>query len=264
MSHYTVLIVGNNIEEQLWPYWELDLSQEEAEKDPRSVFVSQIKDSEKEEKFSEFLNKEKEYIEKNDVKYESATEWIREWFGYVYNSELQSWGYYHNPNAKWDWYSIGGRWSGFFILKDGAKGKLGIPGIYGRNEENEASNRADQAMKGDIDWEAMRKNEIEIAKKIWQKFLDDKTKENIMDPRMVSFLYGISPDDTFESFIKKRDKFPSTFAVLKDGKWYEKGKMGWWGITTNEKPEDQWNTEFQKLIEDLPDDTLLTIVDCHI
>jgi len=40
--------------------------------------------------------------------------------------------------------------------------------------------------------------------------------------------------------------------------------MGWWGITTNEKADDEWNNEFQKLIEDLPDDTLLTLVDCHI
>jgi len=160
MSHYTVLVIGNNVEEQLWAFWELDLSQEEAERDARSVFVSEIKDIEKEEKFLEFLNKEKDYLEKNDIKYESAIEWIRDWFGYVYNSELQSWGYYHNPNAKWDWYSIGGRWSGFFILKDGSKGKLGMPGIYGRDEENEALNRADQAKKGDIDWEAIRQNEI--------------------------------------------------------------------------------------------------------
>jgi len=263
MSHYTVLVIGNNVEEQLWPFWELDLSQEEAERDARSVFVSEIKDIEKEEKFSEFLNKEKDYIEKNNIKYDSVTEWIKDWFGYVYNSELQSWGYYHNPNAKWDWYSIGGRWSGFFILKDGSKGKLGMPGIYGRDEENEAPNRADQAKKGDIDWEAIRQNEIEIAKKIWQRFVIDR-KEEDTNPETLSFLYGISPNDTIESFIKKRDKFPSTFAVLKDGKWYEKGKMGWWGITTNEKADDEWNNEFQKLIEDLPDDTLLTLVDCHI
>ena len=65
MSHYTVLVIGNNVEEQLWPFWELDLSQEEAERDARSVFVSEIKDIEKEEKFLEFLNKEKDYIEKN-------------------------------------------------------------------------------------------------------------------------------------------------------------------------------------------------------
>ena len=30
-------------------------------------------------------------------------------------------GYWQNPNAKWDWYLIGGRWSAFFKLKEGRK-----------------------------------------------------------------------------------------------------------------------------------------------
>lgn len=43
--------------------------------------------------------------------------------------EVQNWGYEidenenviisNNPNAKWDWYSIGGRWSGFLKTKNG-------------------------------------------------------------------------------------------------------------------------------------------------
>ena len=38
MSHFTVLIIGENVEDQLEPFWELDLSQKEAEEDPRAVF----------------------------------------------------------------------------------------------------------------------------------------------------------------------------------------------------------------------------------
>jgi hypothetical protein len=41
-----------------------------------------------------------------------------------------------NPNAKWDWYQVGGRWSNMLTLKDGSK--------------------ADQALKKDVDWEGMR------------------------------------------------------------------------------------------------------------
>jgi hypothetical protein len=55
-----------------------------------------------------------------------------------------------------------------------------------------------------------------------------------------------------------------TFAVLKDGKWYERGEMGWWGVVRDEKDPDAWSREFAALIDGLPDDTLLTIVDCHI
>lgn len=30
----------------------------------------------------------------------------------------------YNPNSKWDWYQVGGRWTGFFKNKKGAKGKV--------------------------------------------------------------------------------------------------------------------------------------------
>jgi hypothetical protein len=56
----------------------------------------------------------------------------------------------------------------------------------------------------------------------------------------------------------------TTFALIKDGKWYEKGDMGWWGMVGNEKDEKEWDDEFKKLISDLPDDELISIYDCHI
>lgn len=56
----------------------------------------------------------------------------------------------------------------------------------------------------------------------------------------------------------------STFAVLKDGKWYEKGDMGWWGMVSDEKDQDTWNKQVTELLKNLPDDTLISIYDCHI
>ncbi len=54
------------------------------------------------------------------------------------------------------------------------------------------------------------------------------------------------------------------FAILKDGEWYEKGEMGWFAIVSNEKAAETWETEQKKLLADLPGDTLLTVIDCHI
>lgn len=51
---------------------------------------------------------------------------------------------------------------------------------------------------------------------------------------------------------------------MKDGKWYEKGRMGWWGMVSGEKEQDVWNKQFTALIDGLSDDTILTVVDCHI
>ena len=57
----------------------------------------------------------------------------------------------------------------------------------------------------------------------------------------------------------------TTFAVIKDGKWYEKGEMGWWGAcVSNEKDKEVWYKEFHKILEEQDPETLLTLVDCHI
>ena len=70
---------------------------------------------------------------------------------------------------------------------------------------------------------------------------------------------------TREAYVQlARDGAIATFAVLLDGVWYERGDMGWWGCVGNEKDKDRWYTEFVALIDGVPDDTLLTIVDCHI
>lgn len=55
-----------------------------------------------------------------------------------------------------------------------------------------------------------------------------------------------------------------TFALVKDGKWYEKGEMGWWACVSNEKEQSDWNKEFNDLLESIPNDTLISVFDCHI
>lgn len=46
------------------------------------------------------------------------------------HEENGRWGYRNNPDAKWDWWQIGGRWTGFIHVKNGApivQGRLGVP-----------------------------------------------------------------------------------------------------------------------------------------
>lgn len=54
------------------------------------------------------------------------------------------------------------------------------------------------------------------------------------------------------------------FALLRDGKWYERGDMGWFAAVANEKPQEKWAEEVGNLTSNLPPETWLTIVDCHI
>lgn len=53
------------------------------------------------------------------------------------------------------------------------------------------------------------------------------------------------------------------FAFLREGRWAERGKMGWWGAVHDEKDGKGWEAEFQSLVDAVPDDWYLTVVDCH-
>ena len=103
----------------------------------------------------------------------------------------------YNPNAKWDWWSEGGRWSKMLITKTGE--------------------HVDTAYANEIDWE--------------------KTGH--------PFAF-VTPD------VNQKDA------------WHERGEMGWWAIVTDEKEEDVWKKEFFDYVKDLPDDMVVTLIDCHI
>ena len=66
----------------------------------------------------------------------------------------------------------------------------------------------------------------------------------------------------------KNQSHPSTYVlVTPDGKWHERGSMGWFGVSTGDMEEDMWNSQFLELLET----TALThpsssvhIIDFHI
>ena len=248
MSHFTVLVVGDDIDEQLIPFEEspengspylvfADREDEvklkyETEKATRKVgadgksywpWEKEVKDSTEDVKIS-FRQL-----------YHTFEAFAEEYYGYEKNSETERYGYWHNPDAKWDWYAIGGRWSNFFKLKDGTY--------------------ADSAKKKDIDFEVMKEEAYQKRLEEWDSMIGK------YDEKMRETLYGIKPTDAKESYAAK-GKSVTTFAVLKDGKWYERGSMGFWAIVSNEKIG--WEDEFNKLLESIPDDETITLVDCHI
>lgn len=50
--------------------------------------------------------------------YKSFEKYAEERCGFSFDEKHQGYGYYYNPNAIWDWYSIGGRWPEMFLVKD--------------------------------------------------------------------------------------------------------------------------------------------------
>lgn len=287
MSHFVVLVIGENIDEQLEPFAE-DLEMEpyskgEVPQDEIDRFVDYYK-----EKGIEFPTVKELYEKKG-----------KDWNGGSWRFDgdtVTDWSTY-NPDSKWDWYSIGGRWTGYFKPLPGKSGKLGKSGAFGNQPE---SGHVDQIRKGDLDIEFMRDEAGKKAGEMWD-LVDGvighlpktepwkSVRERISDiseartfyhaqPRVVAvnsheklkdhFVWGNSVEDfdiTREQYVTNaRNGALSTFAVLKDGEWFEKGNMGWWGMVSNETDQNEWDVKFNQMLDELPDDTLLTIVDCHI
>jgi len=201
-------------------------------------------------------------------KYKTLAKYAEEYNGY--KKIRGKYGYYSNENAKWDWYQLGGRWTGFFRLKPGAKGVVGNPSLV--SSKRAEIGTTDQALKKHIDFDAMYEENLEKAIKSYEEF-DDLYKKNPEEAANKAYfefgLYNISGSrdvfipETKEQYLNRHASI-TTFAVLKDGKWYEKGEMGWWACVSNEKDPKDWNLEFKKLLDEIPDDTMLSLYDCHI
>lgn len=90
--------------------------------------------------------------------YKTFELFIEDYAGYRLDPEIKKYGSYRNPNAKWDWYSVGGRWTGLLHLKPGKQGENGRPGLM--TEANTDSKRCDVALAGDVDWFAVEEKYI--------------------------------------------------------------------------------------------------------
>ena len=289
MSHFTVIVFGDDAEKQLAPFQENNMG------DCPDAYME--------------FNDETEYIQKEwaDEDQETKDEYnndvdayASDYHGYKKDEETGKYGYWENPNAKWDWYQLGGRWAGFFKLKPGAKGTEGRAGLFSKGAE---PGHADAVRKCDIDFEGMRE---EAEKEAGQKYDDviaivgdsvnemqpwdyvrdvmfpedrdlardfynsqmapSKLKEwNSKNEYKLSFIDLENFQTTREEYTRKAgDAAFSSYAVIKDGVWYQKGEMGWWGMSSNEKEQGDWNNEISNLLADLPEDTLVSIYDCHI
>lgn len=213
MSHFIGLCFGDCWEDNLEQYYEgLEVE----------AYVAYTKDEAIDEVKRNHASSYEQAI--NQLNKSDITESNRKYFNSIVDKglfisyedawkEVQDWGYQidenenlistYNPDSKWDWYSIGGRWSGF---------------LYTKEKDDEGNPiRVNQARFKDIDWDYMLENNI----------------------------------------------IPFNF-VTEEGDWYEKGQMGWWGMTSNEMDQSTWIKDFQSYLKDIEDDCLVTAIDFHI
>jgi hypothetical protein len=56
----------------------------------------------------------------------------------------------------------------------------------------------------------------------------------------------------------------TTFAVVQNGDWRERGRMGWFACVTDEKDPAGWGQRVREAPRRARPDTRVTVVDCHI
>lgn len=332
MSHFTVLVIGEEPENQLAPYQENNmgdcpdeymvfesdeeeyLSQYEIDTTTKVIMPDGRMLNTWDNEFRKprtygigsYTHEVPNHLEQRVMPlkelYPTFEEYMKDWCGYEKRDEKEGkYGRWTNPNSKWDWYLLGGRWTGFFKLKDGLDvlAQRGEPGLMTKVAEK---GTADQSLKKYIDFDLMRNEAVDKSAKTYDTAMtilkdlpvnetwqsvgermgygnDNSRPFYFSQPRLVAWKKaqsdknsGIDIWDSCDDFIISREQYLNnaytnaigTFAFIKDGKWYEKGKTGWWAYVSDKRDENEWSGEFNKMIDELPDDTLMSIYDCHI
>ena len=151
----------------------------------------------------------------------------------------------YNPKSKWDWWTEGGRWAGMLKV-DGKK--------------------VDSARVADIDF-TPDPLEYEAALRYWDVVVEHQEKRP--GEEYVS-LYGeqyyLDYYGDRETYARYMTQFSTYAVVTPDGEWHEKGRMGWFGASS-ETPDEarDWEEHYRERFLDTAEaDWVLTIVDCHI
>lgn len=196
-------------------------------------------------------------------------------------------GRFTNPNARWDWWQVGGRYRG-------------------RLRQVGSSVELDQVRRDALDVEAMRREAIlqrlqwvqeccvkaglpvedldealkldHALSKVWQELPEPKprgaeyrawlaSQPGPVAPKLAVFkeknweLPPVPHNHTVDQWVQAAPALTS-FAVVMDDQWFERGKMGWWATVSDEK--DGWEEHFNSLLALVKPTQWLTVVDCHI
>ena len=284
-------------------------------------------DGELNEKYTQFLHRDvggtQELILPPDYKeirvpakdHESFKDWVIGWYQYSVISENEEpnvsdhkkamYGWIRvkgdevlevvqrtNPNAKWDWYVIGG------LFTDSLRNKLGafgdsfqksdidfkacnqickaersktIDGLFTSNPTlNKNVDLLNKALKAHAEsevWYADNrdslkdKKPLEIRAMLQEKFPDIKYIENSW--WFVPFVDFNIHKDIYEWI--EAAPIVSAHAFLDvEGNWISQCDMGWFGMSVDKMTDDEWYKRLSELVDNVEPDHWITVVDCHI
>lgn len=249
MSHFSVGVICeslNDVERLLAPYDE-------------NIEVEQYVSRTKAEIIEEGKNVKRRLLADDKDEY-TSDEWALKYLSAetdedFYNAERYADSEYdkdgnelttYNPKSKWDWYSIGGRWSGELRLKE---------------EDEDRYSYCDGAKIKDIDF-SPDKEKYDECYKWWKEKVEGSDEE--WDSFYKKSYFTERYRDA-EEYATRSARFTTFALVTPDGEWHEQGEMGWFGCST-ETPEEarEWDEQYISFIENADPEYYFVMVDCHI
>lgn len=252
MSHYCVGVIIDgidNIEDKvakiLAPYDET-LEVEPYIYKTRAELIRQGKDYKR--KIQERIKNEVDYIISDyeqsylDAQIDEEFYNLEHYDGVLYNENGDELSTY-NPQSKWDWWVIGGRWS----------------------KENNVLQIRDFVL-----YDTPTDQQIEYYKKCWKYLnneieVEEPIKEFGYELGMFKKEYLKEKYGSLKNLIKnKMSNLP--YAFVDENGWYEQGEMGWFGMDDTTKESIDAYTKFaENYFRDINNqDKYIVFVDCHI
>lgn len=303
MSHFCVLVTGNDIEAALAPFQENNMGDcpaqylafHDVEDENRTKYENEsteritMPDGGMLLPWDEVFrvpgafgtgggsHKAPEHLERRQVPFKETfatfEQFMSDWCGHTQRDpKTGRYGYWENPQKKWDWYSVGGRWGGSLKLKPGAEG-TSAPRRWD-SPEDAPDNGVDQARAGDVDWLGMigeaaakardqfrRYTEIIAGRPVltWKEMIakvdgnadgyaSEAARSAFHDQDVMKDLRAAFPDswgisDVLEAVLAFNGDEQAyadfmgldrsrMYAILHEGQWHEPGGMGWFGCST--------------------------------
>lgn len=168
-------------------------------------------------------------------------------------------GEWFRKGSRWDWWMIGGRFSG--RLGDGV----------------------DFVRRGDLDLDRHREGVRERRARQWERSLAYNPSDRAM-------LYDVRPGQTKDDYVQSNNEF-SFYSFLRHRRWNERDRMGWFGCSVKTECElegkavkrclcrdrktgaaiiswgddPRWCSKFfDRFVRDIEPDCWLVVVDYHV
>lgn len=251
MSHYSLLVLSEapeHVDHQMAPFHE----------GPSEEYTRFVPAGE-----SKAALKKMYHEVKSEFGYTSMDEFLRKYYGYTFCKESQAYGRYTNPDGKWDWYTLGGRWAGLLRLKPDAAKDYAPLVVDGK----EYPDRTNQAKLKDIDLSpdsdayshALRYWEINVEGMPFQEVEEKSDFYSLLKPE-----YYLEQYSSKEDFAQSRAAFSTWAFLTPEGEWCQPGAMGYFGMSDATKESRQAHEKrFRDVLDRADSELYATILDCH-